>query len=161
MWQDLIETLDKLGDVYDNLVALGEKKRNALVGIDMKGLSEILDAEQLLAAKIQKLEQRRIEILKGLSKSNKSVTVDTRAKDFYRTAPSRDVEDKLVQLHNRLSKSVDNAVKIRDNNRVLAQCALDAVQGQLNKLSGAAIEPTYSDKGAGVVSHQKKFDIKA
>ena len=161
MWQDLIETLDKLGEVYDKLAALGEKKRNALVGIDMKGLSEILDAEQLLAAKIQKLEKQRIGILKSLSKSDKTVTVDTKAKDFYRTAPSLDVEKKLIQLHDRLNKSVDNAVKIRDSNRVLAQCALDAVQGQLNKLSGAAIEPTYSDKGAGVVTHQKKFDIKA
>lgn len=161
MWQDLIETLDKLGEVYDNLAVLGERKRNALVGIDMKGLSDVLDAEQLMVAKIQKLEQRRIEILKSLSKSSKNITVDTRAKDLYRAAPSAAVENKLLQLHERLSKSVDNAVKIRDNNRVLAQCALDAVQGQLNKLSGAAIEPTYSDKGAGVVSHQKKFDIKA
>ena len=42
MWQDLIETLDKLGEVYDNLTALGERKRNALVVIDMKGLSNIL-----------------------------------------------------------------------------------------------------------------------
>lgn len=161
MWQDLIETLDKLGEVYDNLTALGERKRNALVVIDMKGLSNILDEEQLINAKIQKLEQRRIEILKGLSKSNTTLTVDTKAKDFYRTAPSAAVGKRLIQLHDRLSKSVDNAVKIRDNNRVLAQCALDAVQGQLNRLSGAAVEPTYSGKGAGVVTHKKNFDFKA
>jgi len=161
MWQDLIETLDKLGEVYDNLTALGERKRNALVVVDMKTLSNILDEEQLLTAKLQKLEQRRIEILKGLSKSDKSLTVDTKAKDFYRTAPSAEVEKKLIQLHDRLSKSVDNAIKIRDNNRVLAQCALDAVQGQLNRLSGAAVEPTYSGKGAGVVTHKKNFDFKA
>ena len=152
MWQNLIETLDKLGEVYDNLT---------LVVIDMKGLSNILDEEQLINAKIQKLEQRRIEILKGLSKSDKSLTVDTKAKDFYRTAPSAAVEKKLIQLHDRLSKSVDNAIKIRDNNCVLAQCALDAVQGRLNKLSGAAVEPTYSGKGAGVVTHKKNFDFKA
>ena len=161
MWQDLIETLDKLGEVYDNLATLGERKRNALVGIDMKGLSDILDAEQLLTAKIQKLEQRRIEILKDLSKSNKTLTVDTKAKDFYHTAPSAAVEKKLLALHDRLSKNVDRAVAIRDNNRVLAQCALDAVQGQLNKIGGAAVEPTYSGKGAGVVTHKKNFDFKA
>ena len=161
MWQDLIETLDKLGETYDNLAALGERKRNALVGIDMKGLSDILDAEQLITAKIQKLEQRRIEILKGLSKSDKTLTVDTKAKDFYRTARDAAVEKKLLALHDRLSKSVDRAVAIRDNNRVLAQCALDAVQGKLNKISGAAIEPTYSGKGAGVVTHRKNFDYKA
>lgn len=161
MWKNLIEILDKLGEAYDNLTALGERKRTALIGIDMKGLSDILDAEQLAAAKIQKLEQRRVEVLKDLSESNTNVTATTKAKDFYRTAPSRDVEARLIQLHDRLSRSVDRALKIRDNNKILTQCALDAVQGRLNKLSGAAVEPTYSGKGAGVVTHQKKFDFKA
>lgn len=161
MWQNLIETLDKLGEVYDNWATLGEKKRNALVFIDMKELSNLLDAEQLLAAKIQKLEQRRVEILRNLSKSDNTLNETTSAKDFYRKAPSLATEKKLLQLHERLSKNVDRALTIRNNNQVLAQCALDAVQGQLNKLSGAAVEPTYSGKGAGVVTHQKNFDFKA
>ena len=161
MWQNLIETLDKLGEVYDNWATLGEKKRSALVNIDMKGLSDLLDTERLLAAKIQKLEQRRVEILRDLSKSDKTLNDMTSAKDFYRKAPSLAVEKNLLQLHERLSKNVDRALTLRNNNQVLAQCALDAVQGQLNRLSGAAVEPTYSGKGADVVTHQKNFDYKA
>ena len=160
MWQNLIETLDKLGEVYEKLATLGEKKRSALIGIDMAGLSSILDEEQLLTAKIQKLEQKRVGFLRDLSK-NKNVTESTRAKDFYRTAPNSAVTKKLIELHDRLSKNVDRALTIRNNNQVLAQCALDAVQGRLNRLSGAAVEPTYSGKGAGIVTHQKNFDFKA
>ena len=161
MWQNLIETLDKLGEAYDKLVVLGEKKRSALVGIDMQGLSNLLDEEQLVATKIQKLEQKRIELLRNLSQSDKTLTESTKAKELYRKAPSLAAEKKLIQLHERLSKNVERALTIRNNNQVLAQCALDAVQGQLNKLSGAAVEPTYSGKGAGIVTHQKKFDFKA
>ena len=161
MWQNLIDTLDKLGEIYGKLISLGEKKHNALVAIDMAGLSKILDEEQIITAKLQKLEQRRVEILRDLSKSNKSLSETTQAEDFYRTAPSRDVQEKLIQSHVRLSQNVERAVKLRDNNQVLAQCALNAVQGQLNRLSGAAVEPTYSGKGSDVVSHQKKFDFKA
>ena len=161
MWQNLIETLDKLGEAYDKLTVLGEKKRSALVGIDMQGLSNLLDEEQLVATKIQKLEQKRIELLRNLSQSDKTLTESTKAKEFYRKAPSLAAEKKLIQLHERLSKNVERALTIRNNNQVLAQCALDAVQGQLNKLSGAAVEPTYSGKGAGIVTHQKKFDFKA
>ena len=161
MWQNLIETLDKLGGAYDDLATLGEKKRSALVGIDMKGLSEILDVEQLITAKIQKLEQKRVDVLKNLSKADKTLNETTSTKDFYRKAPSLAVEKKLLQLHTRLSKNIDRALTVRNNNQVLAQCALDAVQGQLNRLSGAAVEPTYSGKGAGVVTHQKNFDFKA
>ena len=161
MWQNLIETLDKLVEVYDKLANLGERKRSALVGIDMKGLSNILDEEQLLTAKIQKLEQKRVEILRNLSKSDKTLTETTKPKDFYRKVPTPDAAKKLIQLHDRLSKNVDRVLTIRNNNQFLAQCALDAVQGQLNRLSGAAVEPTYSGKGADVVTHQKKFDFKA
>ena len=161
MWQNLIETLDKLGEVYDKLANLGERKRSALVGIDIDGLSKILDEEQLVTAKIQKLEQKRVEILRDLSQSDKSVTASTRPKDFYRKAPSLVTTKKLIELHDRLSRNVDRALTIRNNNQVLAQCALDAVQGRLNRLSGAAVEPTYSGKGAGIVTHQKNFDFKA
>ena len=161
MWQNLIETLDKLGEVYGNLATLGERKRSALVNIDMKGLSNILDEEQLITAKIQKLEKKRVELLKNLSQSDKTLNETTRAKDFYRSAPSLAAEKKLIQLHERLSKNVERALTIRNNNQILAQCALDAVQGQLNRLSGAAVEPTYSSKGKGVVTHQKNFDFKA
>lgn len=161
MWQELIETLDTLGEVYDKLVALGERKRSALVVVDLKALSNILDEEQLLAAKIQKLEQKRLALLKELSQSDKTLTAATKPKDFYRKAPTPAAQKKLLELHARLSKSVDRVLTIRNHNQILAQCALDAVQGQLNRLSGAAIEPTYSGKGAGIVTHQKKFDFKA
>ena len=160
MWQKLIETLDKLGEVYDNLATLGEKKRTALVAVDMKLLSDILDVEQLMAAKIQKLEQKRLELLKNLSETM-AVTATTKAKDFYKKAPSPAVEKNLIRLHDRLSKNFDRASKISENNKILAQCAVDAVQRQLNKLSGAAVEPTYSGNGSGIVTHQKKFDFKA
>lgn len=161
MWQDLIDILDKLGAIYEKVAILGERKRNALVGIDMQGLSAILDEEQLIIAKIQKLEKQRVELLRDLSKSNKDVKEDTKATEFYRLAPTPEVQSQLLQAHERLSKNVDRAITIRDNNKILAQCALDAVQGQLNKLGGATVEPTYSGKGAGIVTHKKNFDFKA
>lgn len=161
MWQNLIDILDKLGEVYDSLVTLGERKRAALVGIDIKSLSTVLDEEQLLISKIQKLEQQRVALLRDLSKENKNLTEATRAKDFYRSAPSRVIEQKLCAAHNKLSKNVERAMQLKENNQILAQCALDAVQGQLNRLSGATVEPTYSGRGSDIVSHEKKFDFKA
>ena len=161
MWQDLIDTLDKLGEVYDDLAKLGEKKRSALINVDMKGLSDILDAEQSFTTKIQNLEQKRIELFKDLSKSNINLSESTTAKDLYRSAPSLVAEENLIRLHERLVKNVQRTLKLRDDNQVLAQCALDSAQMKLNKLGGAMVEPTYSGKGAGVVTHQQNFDFKA
>ena len=161
MWQKLIDLLGKLCVVYDNVYKLGERKRDALVGINMDGLSKILDEEQLLASKIQNLEKQRGEIMKELAKSDGTITTQTKAEDFYKNAPTLSVEKRLIELHKTLSKNVDKALKIRDNNQILAQGALDAVQIQLNKLSGATVEQTYGSTGGDVVTHQKKFDFQA
>ena len=87
MWQDLIEVLGKICAVYDDLGKLGERKRDALVSIDMKGLAKILDEEQLAAAKIQRLEKKRGSILIELSKQLK-VNENTKADEFYQKAPN-------------------------------------------------------------------------
>lgn len=152
MWQNLIDTLDKLGATYDDLANLGEKKKAALINVDMENFPALLDDEKSIVAKIYKLEQNRRELLKDLSIKS--------AKDFYKSAPEP-VAEKLFALHERLVENVQRALKIRDDNQVLAQCALDSAQMKLNKIGGATVEPTYSGKGAGIVTHQKNFDFMA
>ena len=65
MWQELIEVLTKICAVYEDLGKIGERKRDALVAVDMKGLAKILDEEQLAAAKIQNLEKTLDSTCKG------------------------------------------------------------------------------------------------
>ena len=161
MWTKLVDVLGKICVVYDNLAKIGERKRDALVTVDMEGLSKVLDEEQLAAAKIQRLEKERGNIMKELAKNNPSVNDSTKAEDFYKNAPSLAMEKRLISLHKSLSKSVDRAVKIRDNNQILAQGALDAVKYHLNRMSNAAVETTYGNKGGEVVTRQKNFDFKA
>ena len=161
MWTKLVDVLGKICVVYDSLAKIGEKKRDALVTVDMESLSKVLDEEQLAAAKIQRLEKERGNILKELSKNNPAINDATKAEDFYKNAPSLAMEKRLIALHKSLSKSVDRAIKIRDNNQILAQGALDAVKYHLNRLSNAAVEPTYGSKGGEIVTRQKNFDFKA
>ena len=161
MWTKLVDVLGKICVVYDNLAKIGEKKRDALVTVDMESLAKVLDEEQLAAAKIQRLEKERGNILKELAKNNPAVNDATKAEDFYKNAPSLAMEKRLISLHKSLSKSVDRAVKIRDNNQILAQGALDAVNYHLNRLSNAAVETTYGNKGGEIVTRQKNFDFKA
>lgn len=161
MWQDLIEVLGKICTVYEDLGKIGERKRDALVTVDMKTLSKILDEEQLAAAKIQNLEKKRGSILKELSKGFKNVNEKTKATEFYKNAPNAQIRARLTSLHGRLTKNVERAVTLRDNNQVLAQSALNAVKYHLNKLGGAAMTPTYGQKGGASVVHEKKFDFKA
>ena len=161
MWQNLIDVLGKICVVYDDLAKIEEKKHSALVGIDMENLSKILDEENLAASKIQKLEKKRGAILKDLAKNHIEINDSTKAEDFYKYAPSLAVEKRLLTLHKTLTKNVERAIKIRDNNQILAQSALNAVKYHLNRLSGATVEQTYGAGGNDIVTHQKKFNFDA
>jgi flagellar biosynthesis/type III secretory pathway chaperone len=160
MWQQLIEVLNQICKVYDELANLGEKKRDALVVVNMDALSKILDQEQIIAAKIQKLENQRCEILLDFAKNNPAVNSQLKAKDFYKTAPTPYLTKKLLEIHEQLSENVERTLKIKEINQILAQTALDAVTFKLNRLGGAFVEPTYGTKG-NIVTHQKKFDYNA
>ncbi len=81
--------------------------------------------------------------------------------ELYVKAPSVALRSKLANLHGTLTKNVERAVMLRDNNQILAQSALNAVKFHLNKLSGATINPTYGKMGGESVTHDKKFDFKA
>lgn len=160
MWQQLIEVLNKICKVYDELANLGEKKRDALVVVDIDALSKILDQEQIIAAKIQKLENQRCEILLEFAKNNPAVNSELKAQDFYKTAPTPYLTKKLLEIHEQLTLNVERTLKIKEINQILAQTALDAVTFKLNRLGGAFVEPTYGTKG-NIVTHQKKFDYNA
>ena len=161
MWNELTEVFRKLTTAYGAAVSIGERKHAALVTVDMKSLEKILNEEQLIIAKIERLEKSRGAILAEMAKQNPMITAETKMEEFITLAPSRQIEDQLRALHKELSDKVDETVRLRDNNQILAQGALDAVNYHLNRLGGATVEQSYSKKGGNVVTHRKNFDYKA
>ena len=161
MWQNLLEVLGKINVAYDKVIELEERKHGVLVMIDMDSLAKILDEEQLLTSKIQKLERQRGETLTNLSKSQPSIQPNSKMEDLFNLAPTKAVEDRLKLLHKNLTNKVNKTIQIRDNNQILAQSALNAVKYHLNKIGGATVEPTYGSAGNDIVTHKKNFDFKA
>ncbi len=157
MWTKLLEVLGEICTTYDNLATLGERKRDALITIDMKALAKILDEEELAAAKIQKLEKQRGAIYSELAKTVPNLTENTKAEVFYQNAPSLALERRLISLHKMLTKNVQRAMKLRDNNQILANAALSAVQYHLNRLTVAQVGTTYGKAGENV--SRKRFEF--
>ena len=99
--------------------------------------------------------------MQELAKHSGLVGENTKALDFYKAAPSRAVEDRLIRLHKTLSKNVDRALTLRENNNILARGALDAVSKKLNQLAGTSQDPGYGKGGDVGFSNKKAFDFKA
>ena len=161
LWQDLTEVFIKLNGAYESAIAIGKRKHAALVMIDMKDLSRIIDEEQLLISKIQRLEKQRGKILSQMAQSEPSITSETKMEEFITLAPTRALEEQLRTLHRQLSANVAETIRLRDNNQILAQGALDAVNFHLNRLGGATVDQTYSNKGGTGVTYRKNFNFKA
>ena len=161
MWQELLAVLQKITANYQQLLALSQKKRAVLVMVKLDALEAIVQQEQSLAAAIQQSETKRQAILHELARSDKGIRPDTKLRELYAHCPAPEIARQLQQLHNDLENVIQAVQEARDNNQILINSALSAVNYRLNQLGSSAVEPTYGAAGQEKVSHQKKFDFHA
>ncbi len=160
MWKELIRTLGDISAAYEKIFALGKKKHDYLVMIKMKELEPLIEEEERLVNDVHRLEGRRQSILVKLAGSDKSLRADMTMAELIAFAPNT-LQHTLAVLHKQLSGQVAEVVKQNEINTILAMGALDAVTKRLNQIGNAKVEPTYGKGGNDLVSHGKKFEIKA
>ena len=160
MWQELAAALNELNKVYRQLAEIGEKKRRALVAVDMKALEELLQQEEPLTRRIGELERRRRQVLTDLAAENRSIHTDTKLQDLLKLAPEGTVRRVLDRLFRELSETTAKVKELGENNAVLVKGAMQAVAWHLNRLGGASVEPAYGKEGE-VVSHHRNFEFDA
>ena len=161
MWQELIDVLEEIQQGYQSRLELSRKKRAVLVAVDMKGLEQVVDLEEKVLSRIHKAEQHRQDVLRKLAAAEPEIQPDTKMAEVFGRAPSFAMADRLRKLHESLSKLIAEVQEAGDNNQVLINGALNAVNYRLNQLGGSAVEPVYGGKGQEMVSHSKNFDFKA
>ena len=99
--------------------------------------------------------------MRKLAAAEPEIQPDTKMAEVFGRAPSFAMADRLRKLHESLSKLIAEVQEAGDNNQVLINGALNAVNYRLNQLGGSAVEPVYGGKGQEMVSHSKNFDFKA
>lgn len=161
MWQELAAILSELNKVYLQLVALGKKKRGALVAVDMKTLEGLTGEEEVLTAKLRELEQKREKTLIHLAAENPSIRKDTKMEEMIHLAPNMQLQQVLTQLHLALSKNTAEARDWGEGNSLLIRGAMRAVAYHLNRISGTTVEPAYGQGGHEIISHRKNYEFDA
>lgn len=161
MWQELAAALNELNKVYLQLVALGKKKRSALVTVDMKTLEGLLKEEEALTAKVRELEQKREKALIHLAVENRSIRKDTKMEEMIHLAPNAQLRQILAQLYRALSQNTAEARELGEGNSLLIRSAMQAVSYHLNRIGGTTVEPAYGQGGNEIVSHRKNYEFDA
>lgn len=160
MWQEFAGTLNELNKTYQELIALGNKKRAALVTLDMKGLEALLEPEQKLTARVQTLEEKRQKALIHLAVTNREVNRESKLDVLLPLAPAQ-LQPVLRQLNATLSKNVAAAKELSDGNQLLITSAMNAVSYHLNRIGGVRVEGSYGSAGGEVVTHRQNFEFNA
>lgn len=159
MWQDLLVAMEEMTEAYKQLFSLSQKKRKALVSVDLSALEKLLQEEEKLTAAVNRAEQKRRGILRRLAEADERLTPDSRLEDLCSSCPSLPMAQQLRHLHAALGSMVTKLQEAGGHNEVLIRGALSAVNYRLNQLGGSAVQPAYGMQGQEIVSHKKNFDI--
>jgi len=169
LMENLIETLDKENEEYELLITLSREKTPILIKGDLDALSEITEREQVVVARIQNLEKKRIQVMKDICEVTNHKDQELKLTDLIEMMASRPKEKTaLTEVHDKLKTTLYNMKMVNEQNRELIQNSLEVVQFEMNLLQSMKRAPETADynKGAYSVgnimgSGTKRFDSKS
>jgi len=144
---ELVDSLDVLIKMYRGLLDLVRKEKEILVAADLKLLAESNLAKEQFLSKIRLQEQIRMKIARDLAAEVGGDVETPRLLDLAILLPPTDA-DRLRNLHSALDLLLRRVSALNKENEVLAQNALDNVNGAMESLRESLQEKvTYERKG--------------
>ena len=153
LMENLISVLEEEGKAYEELLELSMKKTPIIIGGDLENLQKITDDEQIIVAKINRLDAKREEVTKDIANVlNKDVT-KLKLADIIHLLSQRPVEQKLLAAaHDKLKEVVGQMTRINEQNRDLIQRSLEMVEFDLNLIQSMKSAPQTANYTKGAYS---------
>ena len=135
----LIDVLGQEDAEYKKLLELSNNKTKAIVGADIERLQDILVQEQ---ARIDKLEQQRMENVDDICNVLNLRRTDIKLEDILEVLKKQPKEhDALEAVNAQLKQTLNELMKINENNKLLTKESLDMVEFELNIAKNAVLTP--------------------
>lgn len=167
--ENFIQILNQEDVEYRQLLELSRRKTPVIVKGDTDKLSEITEEEQVVVDRISHLEKNRMITLQDIATVlNKDVQTLKIPELIRLLSKQTEVCDQLKDVHDRLKRTLDEMVKVNDQNRNLIQLSLDMVEFDMNLIQAMRQGPEtgdYNNRGgysdAGITGGQAtRFDAK-
>jgi len=130
----LINTLETELEIYKNFEKIEEEKTSVITAGEIEKLDGILNTEQMLHMKLQDIEKKRIEAMRVLGLSGKTLSaVISLAEGQNKNILSGIFED--------LNMCIDNLKKINEQNTKLVKARLEVI---------ASVTKLFKDPGTNV-----------
>jgi len=158
--EKLIMALDKDCEIYEEILRLGEEKKQIIIAGDIEKLEETTKREHALIASLMKLEEIRDKIISEIIK-NTSLSTVTVLDDVLAVLSSEN-QEKLVAMKRRLGNLMQDVKDVNESNGELIKQSLDLIEFNVNLVSSLGdTETNYSGKAD--VNYEKSrsgFDVK-
>lgn len=152
LMESLILVLEKEYKVYEELLNLSKDKTPIIIKGDLEQLEILTDEEQKIVAKVNHLDNQRVQILKDIAiVINKDVET-LKLKNLIQVLDKRPEEQqKLAACHDKIVQIVSDLTIINEQNHVLISNALEMVTFDINLVQAlnSAPETANYTKSAG------------
>ncbi|MBO6208017.1 MAG: flagellar protein FlgN [Lachnospiraceae bacterium] len=167
LMEHIIEVLEQENTEYRTLIKLSEEKTPIIIKADLENLNRITEAEQVIVARIQKLEKDRMSTMADIAEVT-NLKPDIKLGDLITMMDKHPEEQKKLQdLHDRLKETMRRMKQVNEQNRDLLQDSLEMVQFEMNLLQSLKTAPETADynssayaNGSIMGSGTKRFDAK-
>ena len=150
LMENLIEVLKQESDMYERLLELSIRKTPIIVSGDLESLQKITDEEQIIVAKINRLDAERMTVTKDIADVlNKDVT-KLKLADIVNMLSQRPQEQKILAgEHDRLKEILGHMKSVNEQNRELIQSSLEMVEFDMKILQSMRTAPQTANYNRG------------
>lgn len=131
--EELIEVMENEKQGYDEIRAMSNEKREAIVHGDLGSLEKVTAREEDLASNLKNLENKRARILKDmavvLGKDGQELSVD-KLTDLLDGQPQE--QERIIAARDALVASAKEMKFWNDQNQILLKQAIEMVEFDLN-----------------------------
>ena len=142
LMQELIATLRKEQEAYQELLPVVEKKTQAIIANDLKAVQEITEFEQSAIGKISGLEQKRAEIMNNIGVVLNKKVPDLTLPNLIQLLDRQPQEQQtLAEIHTELKTLLKRLSEVNGHNRNLIEQSLEMISYNMNLLQSTRIVP--------------------
>lgn len=151
--ENLITVLDSICEEYDNLLDLSTKKKPAIISGNLEDLSKITDEEQIVASRINHLDNKRREVIQDIANVVNRDVEDLILTNIIQMLEPRPVEQqKLAKVHDRLKAVVHKVRQVNEQNKELILSALEMIEFDINMFQALKTAPETANYNKGAYS---------
>lgn len=150
--EELIDTLGKEYEIYQQLVPIEEEKTQVIVKNDLNSLQMITAREQQTVDQISMLEHKRESVMSDIRVVISRKSGDLNLKTLIALLGKQPKEQKALSvLHDNLDSIIKNLVRINNQNNSLIQQSLEMIEFSMNFIQSTRMVPgnnTYTNRAS-------------